>query len=157
MQVMAAVHRISDDFYEDSFALIALHSSLEDYAIVYALNLCLKANLRRSKRDLDISRDISFPIFEWKDVAQDSCWTLITNTSIKAGELRPGGLFENEPSYTRNYLVPEYKEVDYFLKVEQGTEEIPDTIVRTILSIPKVVTAYSIDNKKLKSKNNLIF
>ncbi|MEH6682763.1 MAG: IPExxxVDY family protein [Sediminicola sp.] len=154
---MAAVYKISDDFYEDSFALIALHSSLEDHSLVYALNHCLKANLKRSKRDLDISEDVSFPLFEWKDIDSDSYWTLITNLSIVTGDLRPGGLFENEPSFTKSYLVPEFKEVDYFLKVEQGSEELRSKALKSILSIPRVVTAYTIDNKKLKSKNNLIF
>ncbi|MEL6918168.1 MAG: IPExxxVDY family protein [Bacteroidota bacterium] len=61
-----AVHKISEDFYEDSFALIAVHSSMEDYAMAYTINLHLKCNLQRSRTDLDVSRQTSFPIFEWK-------------------------------------------------------------------------------------------
>ena len=149
---MAAVHKISEDFYEDSFILIALHSSLEDHSLVYALNLCLKSNLKRSKTDLDISKNISFPIFEWKDMVHDANWTLITNFSIKEEKAGQGGLFDNEPSYRTHYLVPEHKDVDYFLKVEMDEVDDCDLILKGILKIPKVITAYTVDNKNLKSK-----
>ena len=154
---MAAIHKISEDFFEDSYALIALHSSLEDFALVYALNIGLKSKLRRSKYDLDISKSISFPIFEWKDIVHDANWTLITNYSIKEENLVREGLFGNEPSYRTHYLVPERKDVDYFLKIEMDEIGTCEAIVKGILKIPKVITAYTVDNKKLKSRNNLIF
>lgn len=154
---MAAIHKISDDFYEDSFTLIALHSSLEDYAVVYALNKCLKSNLQRSRTDLDISHNIPFPIFEWKDAMNDAYWTLITNHSIKEVSLDQSGLFQNEPSYTVHHLISEYKEVDYFLKIEQDDLDVGHNIIKPILTIPKVIMAYIVEIHALKSKNNLIF
>lgn len=157
IQVMAAIHKISEDFFEDSYTLIALHSSLEDHALVYALNTCLKSKLRRSREDLDISKEVSFPIFEWKDIVHDANWTLITNFSIKEENLGQDGLFGNEPSYRTYYLVPEHRDVDYFLKIEMDDVDDCEPIVRGILKIPEIITAYTVDNKKLKSKNNLIF
>ena len=154
---MTAIHRISDDFYEDSFALIAVHSSLEDYAIAYVLNQCLKSKLSRSRNDLDISENRSFPIFEWKDVVNDAYWTLIINTSIKKDQTNEASLFRDEVSYTRHHLVPEYKDVDYFLKIEQDEITFEQDIVKSILTIPQIVTAYMVETNKLKSKNNLIF
>ncbi|WP_394748262.1 IPExxxVDY family protein [Spongiimicrobium salis] len=154
---MTAIHRISDDFYEDSFALIAIHSSLEDYAIAYALNERLKSKLRRSRNDLDISENRSFPIFEWKDVVNDAYWTLIINNSIKKAHTDEVSLFKEELSYTRHHLVPEYKEVDYFLKIERDELDFGQDIVKLILTIPQVITAYMVESNKLKSKNNLIF
>ncbi len=53
---MATTHRILDDFYEESFSLIAIHCSLEDYALVYALNRYLKTQFRRLRTDLDIDK-----------------------------------------------------------------------------------------------------
>lgn len=154
---MAAIHKISDDFFEDSFTLIALHSSLEDQAMVYALNMCLKSKLKRSSIDLDIAKEISFPIFEWKDMVHDTNWTLLTNYCIKEENLGQADLFGSEPSYRTHYLVPEYRDVDYFLKIEMDEEYDCEPIVKGLLKIPKVITAYTVDNKKLKSKNNLIF
>lgn len=154
---MTAIHRISDDFYEDSFVLIAMHSSLEDYAIAYALNQCLKSRLGRSRTDLEISENRSFPIFEWKDIDNDAYWTLIINNSIKKDDAYSDSLFKNEISYTTHHLVPEYKDVDYFLKIEQDNMDFGNQIVKSILAIPQIITAYMVESNKLKSKNNLIF
>ena len=100
---------------------------------------------------------LSFPIFEWKDVATDSYWALITNNSLKEQNFSSDGLFKNVPSYTVHHLVPEHKDVDYFLKIELEDEDMEEHIIKSILAIPKVITAYTIATNNLKSKNNLIF
>jgi hypothetical protein len=154
---MMAIHKITDDFYEDSFALLALHSSMEDYSMVYALNLCLKSNFKRSAKDLDISEHISFPIFEWKDDSNDSYWTLITNTSLQEENLVRTDLFVNEPSYTKHQLLTEHKDVDYLLKIEHDDDNLVEQTVKQLLTIPKIITAYILEVEHLKSKSNLIF
>lgn len=154
---MTTVHKISGDFFEDSYILIALHSTIEDYALAYAINLSLNSNFRRAKVDLDLSKNVSFPVFEWKDIANDKDYTLIANSCVVKESENQGGLFQNQPSYTKHHLIPEYKEVDYLLKIEQDDMEIEDGMIETILSIPKIVTAYILDTDKLKSKFNLIF
>ncbi|NKI26535.1 hypothetical protein SAMN04487911_10499 [Arenibacter nanhaiticus] len=154
---MAAIYKISEDFYEDTFTLIALHSSLEDYALVYALNRCLKSNLKRTKFDLEIAKSGYFPIFEWRDQVNDRYYTLISNIGIKEQELVMGDLFQSQPSYSTPVLIPEYREVDYFFKVEHDEPDAEEVIFKSVLSIPRVITAYSLDANKLKSKNNLIF
>lgn len=154
---MMAIHKITDDFYEDSFTLLALHSSMEDYAMVYALNLCLKSNFKRSSKDLDLSEDISFPIFEWRDEQNDSYWTLITNNSTQEEGLVGSDLFANEPSYTKHHLVPEFKDADYLLKIEHDDDSIEERVVKQLQTIPKIITAYILEVDNLKSKNNLIF
>ena len=53
--------------------------------------------------------------------------------------------------------MPEYKDVDYFLKIEQDEITFEQDIVKSILTIPQIVTAYMVETNKLKSKNNLIF
>ena len=154
---MVTKHKIFEDFYEETFALLAIHSSLDDYAMVYALNSSLKTKLKRSRADLDTSEDFSFPFFEWKDELNHRYWTLITNYSSKEASVGYEDLFQNEISYTTNYLVPEHRDVDYFLKIEQDDHEIDEELVNAILEIPKIITAFPVDVDKLKSKNNLIF
>ena len=61
---MAAVHKISGDFYEEDFTLIALHSTMQDYAVVYALNNVLMSLFVRAPKDLEVSEHMSFPFFE---------------------------------------------------------------------------------------------
>jgi len=154
---MMAIHKITDDFYEDSFTLVALHSSMNDYAMVYTLNLCLKSNFKRTSKDLDISKKISFPIFEWRDEQNDSYWTLITNTSSQEENVVGSDLFANEPSYTKYHLVPEYKDADYLLKIEHEDDSLEERTVKQLQTISKVITAYILEVDNLKSKNNLIF
>ncbi len=154
---MGAIHKISEDFFKDSFALIAIHSSLEDYAIGYSLNLHLKSNFKRAKTDLDVNKHSSFPIFEWDDTENDINWTLISNHSKTEEQAQKDSLFSNELSYRKHHLIPEHKEVDYFLKIDQEYKNILGAVLKQIASIPKVITAYNIDVNNLKSKNNLIF
>lgn len=154
---MLSVHKISVDFYEDSFGLIAMHSSLEDYAMAYALNLHLKSNFRRCRKDLDISEEVTIPIFEWNDDANGGYWTFFANNGVKEDTLERDGFFKDEPSFTPFHMVPEYREVDYFLKIEQDDFVVSPDLVKKILAIPKVITAYNVQYHKLKSKKNLIF
>ena len=153
---MAAVHKILTDFYEDSFTLLALHSSLEDYAMVYALNLCLKSNFKRTTKDLELFDQVAFPIFEWKDAQNDRFLTLITNRGTKEETNLSGDLFENEPSFARFHVVPEYKDADYLLKIEHD-DCLEENLVKSLMAIPKVVTAYTIEIENIKSRTNLIF
>jgi len=154
---MTAVHKFMGDFYEDPFDLVALHSSLADYELVYFINMHLKSKLCRSRHDFELSQKVFFPIFEWKDEPNDIYWSLITNTSLSEYSLPQTDLFKEEPSYAMHHLVPERKEVDFFLKIEQDNINIEKDIVKLLLNIPKIVTAYQIDPDNLKSKKNLIF
>ncbi|WP_422082996.1 IPExxxVDY family protein [Ulvibacterium sp.] len=154
---MVAVHRITEDLCEDSFDLIALHSSLEDYALVYTLNFHLKSNLRRTSKDLETMEHISFPLFEWKDKVNDGYWNLINNSSLKEESMTRDNLFEDETSVVTYHFLPEYKEVDYFLKIEQEDIDLETNVIRILNTIPHIMAAYTIETDKLKSKKNLIF
>ncbi|WP_339707843.1 IPExxxVDY family protein [uncultured Kriegella sp.] len=154
---MVAVHKISEDFYEISFILIAMHCSLEDHAMAYELNKCLKLNFKRCAKDLDLKTNVSFPVFEWNDDVKEEYWVLVANKSQKEKNGVRTDLFQDEPLYSTDYLIPEHKEVDYFLKIEQDAIAMGGNLLKSILSIPKVVLAYNVDTENLKSKNNLIF
>ncbi len=154
---MAAVYKIESDFYEDSFLLIALHSTLEDYAIMYFLNQSLKANFKRAKVDFDLAEGSSFSVYEWEDNYNDRFWKLIANHSSKRTVLANNDLFLNDHTYVKPRLIPELKEVDYFLRIEHDSSLCPEEIIKKILPVPKIMAAYQVETNKLKSKNNLIF
>jgi len=120
--------------------------------MVYALNLCLKSNFKRSAKDLDLSEHISFPIFEWRDEQNDSYWTLITNNSSQEESLVGSDLFANEPSYSKYHLVPEYKDADYLLKIEHDDDSLEARTVKQLQTIPKVITAYQPNFLKMPRK-----
>lgn len=151
---MGTKHKILEDFYDESFVLIALHCDLEDHILVYALNANLKTRFKRSKHDIDSAENFSFPMFEWFDEKNDSHWALFPNGTLAHGENSLDGLFKNMPASAKRHLVPEHKEVDYFIKIDQPVD---DTFIKRIQRMPRVLTAYEIDCDKLSSKNNLIF
>ena len=65
-------------------------------------------------------------------------------------------LFSDETSSTVYHVLPEYKDVDYLLKIEQEEDEVDSGMLDSILEIPKIITAYQIETDKIKSKQNLI-
>jgi len=153
---MVTTHKIAAELYDDTFKLIALHCSLRDYAMAYGINKVVKLKLERSEQDLDVA-DFSFPIFEWKDDSNDTNWTLVSNTVKKIERTESFGFFEEESEERTHYLIEERKEVDYFLKIDVDENYSLNEVVSSIKKIPKVVTAYDVDVRSLKSKKNLIF
>ncbi len=154
---MAAIYKITDDFYDDSFVLMALHSTLEDYRLVYRLNQSMSFGFKRLRRNFELGAYSSFPIFEWQDDMNDNYWALIANHSSKQELLKGNDLFQNEPTSSVQKLIPELKEVDYFLKIENGDLLDKKELLRNLQTIPNLMAAYEVTTSKLKSKNNLIF
>ena len=158
-----ALHKLQvDDFYDASFSLIAIHCRLEDYRLAYLLNKHLDIRLARKEQDLDYNYfAASFPIFEWENEALDTVWNLVSNICVKQedGLQSSGSLFAERQKLTKTYqLLPELNKVDYLIKISAESQNYNERIIlKKIQSIPQVITTYSIDNYKIKSKDNLIF
>ncbi len=159
-----AVHKlILDDTFDDSvYTLTAIHCRLEDFRLAYLLNKHLGICLSRKVSDLDAKNgQASYSIFEWEDVKQLITWSLVSNIckTEETQQIDYKSLFDNQEKITKTFhLLPEYKTVNYFLKID-GELSIKKarSITEAILNIPQVATAYSIDSGQLKSKDNLIF
>lgn len=155
---MSTVYKIKDDFFDESFLLVALHCSLEDYSMAYGLNNVLKANFKRNREDFELSENQSFPYYEWEDEFNCRYWVLFSNHSSKKEMVTNNDLFQYETTYSIPRLIPELKEVDYFLKIEDEDDTLnEDDIIKTLLGTPKIMAAYKVEANKLKSRNNLIF
>ncbi len=153
---MGALLNIWEDLMDDaSFGLFAIHSQLEDFALAYALNQACAIRLRRMPHDLELDRNVFFPLYQWKDETHQREWTLVGNMGMSTGSGTAAGLFPDEPSRKRHYLIPEKKEVDYFLKLEG--EDTEQKLVASLLSVSRIITAYRLEASELKSKQNLIF
>ena len=70
-----------------------------------------------------------------------------------------GSLFTaNERVLKTYHLLPEFKKVDYFIKISNDDLQFDEeTIIKHIKSIPQIVTTYTVDVESIKSKDNLIF
>ncbi len=162
---MANHKLIMDEELDDPFTLIAIHCSAEDYKLAYFLNEKLNIRLKRKKTDLDFSINglqIAFPLFDFADLKNHIHYYLVANAchSLEKDLQNVQGLFAALVSEkgTTHYLLPEFKNVDYFLKIYSETDTVP---LRKILSevneIKHVISAYIVEVENIKSKNNLIF
>lgn len=155
---MSALHSVWEGLYEDeSFGLFAIHSQLEDHSLAYALNAACGFNLSRTSKDLELVNAALFSVFYWKDGLNLRDWTLFKNKGVGRLAINglDNGLFSDQPSESHHYLIPEKKEVDYFLKVEG--EINPPGILEKLLKIPRLITSYPIESSTIKSKHNLIY
>ncbi len=162
---MANHKLILEDDFQEEFSLIAIHCSEEPYMMAYMLNKQMSLRLFRKELDVDFSNqglDISFPIFEYEDELNYFLYNLVANKnkSLSAKVHSSGGLFNDISSdkTITTFLLKEFKNVDYFLKIRSDYEKVNTrNLISTINEIEQVISAYTIDNDKIKSKNNLIF
>ncbi|MFM7018272.1 IPExxxVDY family protein [Flavobacterium sp.] len=161
-----AVHKINiEDFEEEDYYLIAIHTSLEDYRLAYFLNRELGISL--SKNKFDIGTQVkkvktSFTRFTFDDEQKLVLWDLVENKKVvETNEIEANiDLFSNTKSSfsTTTYLLPEYKKVDYIVKIGNAENEIDlDQVISQISKIEAIKLVYSIAKDNIKSKNNLIF
>jgi len=161
-----AIHKLPlGDFDEIDYQLIAIHSPLEDYRLAYYINQNLPINLSKSSCNIQISTkegESEFSRFIFEDKKKDISWNLIQNINdvFILTQTSNQGLFaeSNNKFSTKIYFIPEFKKVNYFLKIENG--EVPievETITNCIKKIDRVSTVYAVEVEKIKSKNNLIF
>ncbi|WP_164914108.1 IPExxxVDY family protein [Aquimarina sediminis] len=161
-----AVQRLAlDTIADDDYELIAIHCSIASYRLAFLLNKNLNLKLFRKKEDISFEYgDLmgSFPLYQYDDHFQYSTYNLLGNkfrTQIESKNKASEGLFTTiEERYTTKYLIPELKNVDYFLKIETEASNFSSkSLVTNILTVPQIITAYTVEYTTLKSKNNLIF
>jgi len=158
-----ALHKLFvDDFEEEPFTLLAIHCTLKDSRMAYLLNKHLNIGLCRKSQDLDFEyTEASYSIYEWSDEEQLIDWFLVSNICKKEENTltSSGSLFDSTNKVLRTHnLVPEFKNVNYLLKIEnEGHLFNEKAVISKIQEIPQVVAAYSIDVSQLKLKENLIF
>lgn len=158
-----ALHKLLvDDFEDEAYSLLAIHCNLEDYRIAFLLNQFLNINLKRCAYDLDFQyTKASYSVYEWEDNKRQAMWNLIGNIFKREEDslVSSGSLFDATSKVIKTYnLIPEYKNVNYFLKIENDDHYMNlKNIISIIQKIPQIVTVYDIDVSTLRSKNNLIF
>lgn len=162
---MAHHKLLLDEDFKEKFSLVAIHCSEDAFKMAYLLNNHLGLRLVREKVDLDYSNEgleVTFPLFQYKNSVQYTSYYLVANKckSMQANLLSSGGLFGDDISEKTitTYLLPEFRKVDFFLKVFSEFSTIPlRKIIADINEIKQVISAYSLETENIKSKNNLIF
>ncbi len=153
-----------EEINEIEYQLIAIHTSLEDYRLAYFINQQLSVNLKKCNKDLHVrvkQGETHFARFHYDDEHNSIVWNLIENKNdvMNMQNDTIKDLFSAEATSfsSATYLLPEYKKVNFFLKIESEKSLQLSEFVSKINSIDKIAMVYSVDKDKIKSKNNLIF
>ena len=158
-----ALHKLLvDDFYDDSYKLIAIHCGLEDYRLAFLLNQKLGLRLTRTDKDLDFQYlTSSYSLFEWNNDNQYVTWNLVSNVCKKEEDslYSSGTLFQTKEKALKTYhLISEFKQVDYFIKISNEIQNVNEKLIlNKLYNIPQIITSYTVDPLKIKSKDHLIF
>lgn len=148
---------------EECYHLIAIHCSFEAHQVAFVLNKCLRLKLKRRKEDIDfLYKELVafYPLFHYFDQTDHSDYYLVSNKFKGASEFLQSSseaLFPEKMPLT-THLITEYKNADYFLKIEDESEIINiENIINDLNKIPQISTAYLVDVATLRSQQNLIF
>lgn len=133
------------------FFLFGISCSEKSYRLCFALNNKLNATFSKSKdmevwgsntmgREKNQTLQSRFPVFTFRDEEMFTDYRIIVNKSDS------------------RFLIPEFKQADYLLMVQGG---IPHTeknnILKKVKEVTFIQTAFEIDAKKIKSKENFVF
>ena len=161
-----AIHRLDfGEFDEIDYSLIAIHTTLEDYRLAYFINQKLHVNLNKSIKEIQITvkeGETHFSRFHYYEKKKEISWDLIQNINevIQQKKEDNQSLFANFDLEVAKkvYMIPEFKKVNYFLKIENSEDNTNLLEIQSELnSIDQITTNYIVDINKIKSKNNLIF
>ncbi|WP_299108638.1 IPExxxVDY family protein [uncultured Winogradskyella sp.] len=158
-----ALHKLQvDDFYDDSYKLMAIHCRVEDYRLAYLLNKHLGLKLERKEKDIDFKYlESSYSIFEWDNETEYVLWNLISNVCKKEEDSlsSTGTLFDRPEKVLKTFnLISEYKKVDFFLKISDEIQNVNEKqVLSKLQAIPQIITSYAVDPLQIKSKDHLIF
>ncbi len=153
---------VLDCFEVDNFSLVGINSSLQIYRLIYLINKKLEISFERLDVDLDFKFNAglaNFPIYLYFSEDYKAKVYFIANKSKLQlfHKLSTGTLFEDTPQHTLKYLMPELKEIDFLLKIEEENEVINlKTILYDLNSIQQIEAAFEIGQDRIKHPQNLI-
>jgi len=102
---MARGMLVLDNVFEEAFALLAIHCSLEPYRLAYFINKHLNLKLRRIQ-DVQIFQKkniVEVPLFLFEDDLKQTSYFLVSNTfKLKTENEMSPDLFGTSTEQTKN-------------------------------------------------------
>ena len=140
-------NRLDFDLEYDDFELIGIVSSVKEYKLAWIINKALNVKLVKEQ-------DI---IFSFLNDAKINISSFIYK--MEYGNFR---FLKNRASEFINiklpFLLPELKQYDYLIKLEQISYAFPaDSVINALKSVSQVLFIQKLSVNKIKSKENLIF
>tara|TARA_B100000768_G_C11265495_1_gene370874 strand:+ start:1053 stop:1526 length:474 start_codon:yes stop_codon:yes gene_type:complete len=151
-------HHLEETIEAESFSLIAIHTSLEDFQLAYFINKNCSTFFKRNHDLFSSHLKTSIKGMVWENSwDKDSYFHLFSNkyslekgTSELVSELFPGKVIE-----VKNLVLPEFREVNYFIKKQVDISD--DSFIKKINKLPGIQFAYCVNENNIKSNKNIIF
>jgi hypothetical protein len=148
-----------DDFMIDDFALIAIITPLENFKLAYHINKNLEIAFVKEREDIEIITGENlhhFTHYSYDDANTGTHWRLIENQSTQNSFKVTGDTIIFDEYSSTTHFLPEFKTVDYLIKIEDYDEYMDlNPLITQLLKIKNISTVYQIDNDIIKSKKNL--
>ncbi len=133
--------------YDFDFLLLAINSNVKPYKLAWSVNNVLGIDLARDTNiEIGFKDEKSLMIQNFKDCNEFRTIRLLRNRA------------EDIDSAFNAYLLPELKNFDYFILLENESNTFDENaFISQIKKIPFVQFSTNINVQTLKSKDNLIF
>ncbi len=150
-----------NDFFTESYFVLAIYSDEKDYRMAFILNKFLGINLYKSTSIIDKEKNTEFCVFEYDDKSLYRHWFLINNHCFIEKEVNHiHDLFTQNTSLfqQKGFYIKKLKAAHYILKVEiEESSNFKLELLKKIQAIPQIYASELVDLKLLKNKELLIF
>jgi hypothetical protein len=134
-------HKLADEAAAPDVTVIGISCHVPDYRLCWSLNKALGLELERRREDIverARGQDLHYPVFQQNGPEGIIAWALVCNT---CGKRR---------------LLPDQKEADLFLVVDQETAEREEDLLPRLRAAEFVLLAYPIEMAGLRNGHKLL-
>lgn len=147
-----------NDYIEDTYSIIAIHTVMEDFKLAYYINNLCNTEFKRSHNLYNAQLKTTIRGLIWENDLEEEVWYLLTNKLSPKKETNLQLVMDSLSDKNKNikqFLLPEFKLVDYFIKVPKSS--IADKFIKKIKTLSGIEMIYIIPDTIIKSNQNLIF
>ena len=155
---MKKTYFLEDTLQSETYHLLAIHTTLEDYQLAFEINRLTGSQFKRTKKDIDLpQKNAFFARFKWIDNKTEQEYDFFTNkylNVIQNNDLKKNTLFE-QPIVKEVYLIPEFKTINFFIK----TNNLDNLSLLKIKlkQLNSLIMVYTLPPLKTRNQLNLIF
>ncbi len=151
-------YQLSLDELSDTFFLEGICSPLEDFELAFQLNQKWGSQFFRSSKDIDFpALNAFFSRFVWENELEGVQAEFYANKfqqTVLDHKNLTRTLFDT-PHRKEVYLLPEFKQLDFILKVNEQSKL--ESLKACLMELPSVSLHYTLNQDNIRNQLHLIF
>lgn len=151
-------YQLSLNEISDAYFLEGICSTLEDYQLAFQLNKIVGSHFYRVSEDIDFPAvDAFFSRYVWETEREGVHAELYTNKYQKTITHHKNlkNILFDAPHLKEVYLLPEFKQLDFILKVNE--QSILEMLKAALQELAAVSLHYTLNQEKIRNQLHLIF